>query len=213
LAFSRRQSQNCGPSGGGIAAFGDGGADIGGTTQVDDIHVGDDATIDGDAVITGTTTLTGVATFTAAPVIPAGATVGGVIPLKVTRSWRGVAAAAEVNTAGAGTYSAANLLTGTIVRDCTGASRTDTLDTAANLVAALAAAFGVAAAVGDCLDCLIVNGSDPVTEIITLDAGTGGGYATEQRAVSRTILGTTSRLIRIRFTNVTTSSEAYVVYI
>ncbi len=158
--------------------------------------------LDGNVDMNGTLTVDGVATFTAAPVIPF-----------LNRAFRGIAAAQEINTAGAGTYLAAHLVKGTIVRDCTGASRTDTLDTAANLVGALTAAFGVAPAVGDCLDCLIVNGSDPVTEIITLDAGSGGGYATEQRAVSRTILGTTSRLIRIRFTNVTAASETYVVYI
>lgn len=61
MAFSRRQAQNCGPSGGGIAAFGDGGLDAGGTLQCDDLHVGDDATIDGDAVVTGTLTVGGVA--------------------------------------------------------------------------------------------------------------------------------------------------------
>lgn len=201
MAITRRQSQNIGPSNGSIAAFGDAGIDAGGTANLDVLTVA------------GTSTLTGVATFTAAPVIPAGATVDGVIPLKPTRSFRGVAAAQEINTAGAGTYLAAHLVKGTIVRDCTGGSRTDTLDTAANLVAALTAAFGVAPAVGDCLDCLVINGSDPVTEIITIDAGTGGGFATEQRAVSRTILGTDRALIRIRFTSVTAASESYVVYV
>lgn len=60
MAFSRRQKQNCGPHTS-IASFGDAGMDVGGTTQVDDLHVGDDATIDGDAVVTGTLTVGGVA--------------------------------------------------------------------------------------------------------------------------------------------------------
>ncbi len=178
MAFTRRQSQNCGPSGGGIAAFGDGGADIGGTTQTDVLHCGGAATLDSTLLVTGVAT-----------------------------------AAAVVSTAGAGTITAANIITGTILRDCTGASRTDTLDTAANIVAALAAAFGTAAAIGDCIDCLYANASDPVTEIITVAAGSGGAFASEQTAVSRTILGTSSRLMRIRITGVAGGSEAYVVYL
>lgn len=116
-------------------------------------------------------------------------------------------AAASIATAGAGTYTAAHILNGIIVRDCTGASRTDTLPTAAALVAALPGAK-----VGDIVKCLIVNGSDPVTEIITLQEGSGGGWDANQTAVSRTILGTCSKLVHIRLTNVTASSEAYVVY-
>lgn len=117
------------------------------------------------------------------------------------------AAATSDATAGARTYTAAEILGGIIVRDCAGASRTDTLPTAALLVAAMP---GVA--IGDIVRCLIVNGSDPVTEIITLAAGSGGAFDTNQTAVSRTILGTCSKLVHIRITNVTASSEAYVVY-
>lgn len=132
--------------------------------------------------------------------------------LSAGRAFRGTAAAASIATAGAGSPSAANILTGTIIRDCTGASRTDTLPTAALMVAALQAALAVPLAVGDCIDFLYVNGSDPVTEIITIAEGSGGGWDTNQTAVSRTILGTCSKLIRMRFTNVTASSEAYVLY-
>jgi len=80
------------------------------------------------------------------------------------------------------------------------------------MVAALAAAFGQAPAVGDSVDFLYVNGSDPVTEIITIAEGSGGTWDANQTAVSRTILGTCSKLIRMRFTNVTALSEAYVLY-
>lgn len=159
-----------------------------------------------------TSTFTGVATFTAAPVIPAGSSQNGVIVLKPVRVWRGNGTPASIATAGAGSPSAANLITGTVVRDCTGASRVDTLPTAALMVAALTAAFGVAPAVGDSLDFLYINGSDPVTEIITIAEGSGGSWDTNQTAVSRTILGTCSKLIRMLFTNVTGASETYTLF-
>lgn len=124
-----------------------------------------------------------------------------------TRVIRGSAAPTSDATAGARTWTIAELLTGTLVRDCAGASRSDVLPTAALLVAGVSGA-----AVGDIIEFLYINGSDPVTEIITITAGTGGAFDTNQTAVSRTILGTCSKLVRIRITNVTASSEAYVVY-
>src|SRR3990170_1163319 len=111
-------------------------------------------------------------------------------------------APASIATVGAGTYTAANVLSGIIVRDCAGASRTDTFPTAAALVAAIPGA-----AVGDVIDVYVINGSDPVTEIITLAAGTGGAFDANQTAVSRTILGTDSKLVHIRLTNVTAAAE------
>lgn len=125
------------------------------------------------------------------------------------RTFRGAAAPASIATAGAGSPTAANILTGTIVRDCAGASRTDTLPTAALLVAAITA---WTPAIGDCIDFLYVNGSDPVTEIITIAADTGGTFDTNQTAVSRTILGTCSKLIRLRLTGVASGAEAFVIY-
>lgn len=110
-------------------------------------------------------------------------------------------------TVGAQTYTAADVLSGIIVRDCAGASRTDVLPTAALLVAAM-----TAPQVGDIIKCLIINGSDPTTEILTISAGAGGTWDANQTAVSRTILGTCSKEIRIRLTNVTAAAEAYVVY-
>src|SRR5690349_811929 len=73
-------------------------------------------------------------------------------------------------TAGARTYTAAEILTGIIVRDPNGASRTDVLPTAALLVAAL-----TRPAVGDVISCYIVNGAD-AAETITINAGSGGGF-------------------------------------
>ncbi len=115
-------------------------------------------------------------------------------------------AATEVTTAGAATYTAAQLLTGIIVRDCAGASRTDTLPTATLLVAALP---GVR--VGDVVAFKLINGSDPTTEVITVAAGSGGSFATAQAAASRIVLGGTSKEVLIRITGV--ASPAYVVYL
>lgn len=111
---------------------------------------------------------------------------------------------ATVNTAGAGTYAAADLITGKIVRDCAGAGRTDTLDTGANLVAALPGC-----AVGDEIQVKILNNSDDA-ETITLAVPASGSFAATQK--THTIVQNASLIIFIRITNVTASSEAYVVY-
>jgi hypothetical protein len=118
---------------------------------------------------------------------------------------------ASINTAGNATYTAANLLTGIIVRDCNGAGRSDTLDTAAAIVAAVKAVdSGVN--VGDIVCCDIINGSAGATNI-TLGAGTGGAFDANQTSGSRTVIQNTSKTISIRLTNVTAGSEAYVVYV
>ena len=109
-------------------------------------------------------------------------------------------------TAGALTITAAMVMAGILVRDCAGAGRTDTLATAANIVAAVPDA-----AVGDVLRLYIVNGSD-AAETITLAAGSGGAFETNQTAASRIIPQNASKTVHIRLTNVTAGSEAYVVY-
>lgn len=119
---------------------------------------------------------------------------------------RPASAPTSLATAGNETYTAAQLATGIIVRDCSGAGRTDTLPTAALLVAAQ-----IRPAVGDILRCLIVNGSD-AAEAITIGAGTGGGFDANQTAASRVIPQNASKVIHIRLTNVTAGAEAYVVY-
>lgn len=113
---------------------------------------------------------------------------------------------ASIATAGAATYTAAQVLSGIIVRDCAGAARTDTFPTAALLVAAM-----TKPAVGDTLTVHIVNGSD-AAETITLAAGTGGGFDTNQTAASRVIPQNASKSVRIRLTGVVSGSEAYVLY-
>jgi hypothetical protein len=109
-------------------------------------------------------------------------------------------------TAGPITITAAQVLAGIIVRDPNGAGRTDTLPTAALLVAAM-----TRPAIGDVLKLLIVNGAD-AAESITIAAGTGGAFDANQTASSRIIAQNSSKTIHIRLTNVTASSEAYVVY-
>jgi hypothetical protein len=115
-------------------------------------------------------------------------------------------APASYNTAGNITYTAADIIGGIVVRDPNGASRTDTLPTAAQLVAALP---GVR--VGDIVDCLLVNGAD-AAENITLQAGAGGAFDANQTAASRVIGQNSQKSVLVRFTNVTAASEAYVVY-
>jgi predicted RecA/RadA family phage recombinase len=115
-------------------------------------------------------------------------------------------APASYATAGAQTYTAADILGGIIVRDPNGASRSDVLPTAALLVAALPGAR-----VGDLVDCLIVNGAD-AAETITIGAGAGGAFDANQTAASRVIGQNSQKSVVIRLTNVTPASEAYVVY-
>lgn len=117
----------------------------------------------------------------------------------------------SIATAGNVTYTAAQILSGVIVRDPAGAARTDTLPTAALLVAAMLQAASPGAVVGDRIRCLIVNGAD-AAETITLAAGTGGAFDANQTAASRVIPQNATKEIHIRLTNVTAASEAYVVY-
>lgn len=120
--------------------------------------------------------------------------------------FQNLGAPSSYNTAGNVTYTAADLMSGIIIRDPNGASRSDVLPTAALLVAALPGA-----AIGDTLRCLIVNGAD-AAETITLTAGSGGGFDANQTATSRIIDQNRSKFIFIRLTNVTPGAEAYVVY-
>lgn len=110
------------------------------------------------------------------------------------------------NNAGANTITAAILLSGIYVRDCNGAGRTDTFDTAANIVAALPGA-----AVGDIIRLLIVNGTNGAFAI-TLAVPASGAFDGNQAAATRIIGQNTSKTISLRLTNVTGGAEAYVVY-
>jgi predicted RecA/RadA family phage recombinase len=116
-------------------------------------------------------------------------------------------APASIATVGAATYTAAQILGGIIVRDTNGAARSDTLPTAALLVAAMP---GVK--VGDVVRCQIINGAD-AAEVLTILVGAGGAFDANQTAASQVIGQNVSKTLTIRFTNVTAASEAYVAYL
>jgi hypothetical protein len=116
------------------------------------------------------------------------------------------AAPASVVTAGNVTYTAAQLLAGIIARDPAGAGRTDTLDTAANIVGAMRDAQ-----VGDRIVCEVINGAD-LAETITLAAGAGGAFDAALTAASRVIPQNSAKTVTIRITSTTPGAEAYVVY-
>lgn len=115
-------------------------------------------------------------------------------------------APASYATAAPQTYTAADMLSGTIVRDPNGAARTDVLPTAALLVAAVPSAK-----IGDTIETLITNGAD-AAEVLTLSAGAGGTFDANQTAASRVIGQNASKLVKCRLTNVTLTTEAYVIY-
>lgn len=117
-----------------------------------------------------------------------------------------VPAPASINTAGPATLTAAQLLGGVIVRDPNGGARSDTLPTAALLVAAVPNAK-----VGDLVRCKIINGAD-AAEAITLLVGAGGAFDANQTAASQVIPQNGSKDLLIRLTNVTPAAEAYVAY-
>lgn len=110
------------------------------------------------------------------------------------------------NTAGPVTLTATEVLSGILVADTNGADRTYTFPTAALLVAAVPGAK-----VGDLIRLHVVNGADAADNII-LAAGSGGGFDANQTAASRLIAQNSSKDVCVRLTNVTPSSEAYVIY-
>lgn len=106
----------------------------------------------------------------------------------------------QVTTAGAATYTAGQVLSGRILRDPNGSSRSDVLPTAALLVAALP---GVQ--IDSCLRFVIQNDAD-AAETITLGSGSGG---TDVSGQTLTIAQSNSKRFEIRFTGVAPGSEAY----
>jgi hypothetical protein len=109
------------------------------------------------------------------------------------------------STAGAVTYTAAQILGGIILRDPNGASRTDVLPTAALMIGGMRAPR-----IGDVVEVTIINTAD-AAETITIDAGSGGAFAAAQTAASKVIGQNASGRLLIRVTGVG-SSAAYVVY-
>lgn len=106
-----------------------------------------------------------------------------------------------ITTAGAGTYTAANMKTGLILRDPTGAARTDTCATAAQLVASLDFPK-----VGSSFEFTVRNTAD-ANEVITVAAGSGG-----TDSGTMTIAQNNSKRFRVVLTNVGSGTEAYTLY-
>lgn len=99
---------------------------------------------------------------------------------------------ATYTTAGAVTYTAADVLGGIILRDPNGAGRTDVLPTAALLIAAMREEE-----LGDTIGVLVINNAD-AAETITINAGSGGTVV--QIAATAIIPQNTSRMVFIRIT-------------
>lgn len=109
----------------------------------------------------------------------------------------------------ASTIDVGQLLTGIVIQ-APSAGNTSTLDTAANIVGGVNK-MSAGAQIGDVIQCYFGNGSAANT--ITLAAGSGGTFDTNQPAAARVIAVNSSRWVMVRLTNVTSGSEAYVVYI
>lgn len=105
----------------------------------------------------------------------------------------------------------ADLLTGIITwKNSNTASSNMTLDSAANLVAAVNT-ISSGAQVGDYVSCLVINSTGSgAGGVITVVNGTGGTFDANQSAP--VIAVGASRYLFIRLTNVTIGSEAYVLY-
>lgn len=112
---------------------------------------------------------------------------------------------ATITTAGAATYTAAQIIGGIIERDPAGGARTDVLPTAALLLASM-----LEPRVGDTLECTIINNADE-DEGITIQAGSGGAFGS-QPAASKVIAQNKSGRLIIRITGLG-SSAAYVCYL
>lgn len=109
-----------------------------------------------------------------------------------------------ITTAGAATYTMAQILTGMILRDPNGAGRSDVLPTAALLVASLPDAK-----VGDTISFSLVNTAD-AAEAITVTAGTGGTML--GIAAGQTVPQNQAREVYMRVTAVGTPTyDAWVV--
>lgn len=89
----------------------------------------------------------------------------------------------NIATAGAGTYTAAQLVGGLITRDPTGASRTDTMDTGTNIETELNAQ-GITVATGDTFICYVINTAD-AAEVITLAGDTGSTISNAGQTVAQ----------------------------
>lgn len=125
-----------------------------------------------------------------------------------------------ISTAGNATYTAAQLLTGYILRDPAAGNRTDVLPTAALLVAAMAGSAPTSQnypAVGVSVHFVLHNISS-TANTVALSLGTGG--TTGMGGSTYWVFGTTTiaqnagpKAFTLTLTNVTPGSEAYVAYV
>lgn len=99
-------------------------------------------------------------------------------------------------------FTAADIIGGLIVQDGTGG-----VSVALPSAASVAAAIPGTLRIGDTITCLIVNGAN-ASGSVTLTAGTGVTFDTNQAAGSRIIAFGSSKYIVVRFTSLT----AYTVY-
>jgi hypothetical protein len=101
------------------------------------------------------------------------------------------------------------MLTGIVVQ-APSAGNTSTLDTAANIVAGINK-MSAGAQVGDIIQFCMANGSG--TNTVTVAAGSGGTFDTNISTAAKTIaVNSNVKWILVRLTNVTSGSEAYVIY-
>lgn len=107
-----------------------------------------------------------------------------------------------ITTAGAATYTAAQMLGGIILRDPAGAGRTDVTPTAAQIVAAI-----TDAAAEDSFDCWLVNTAD-AAEAIALSAGTGVTLVPATISIAQN----ENALLKVRVTDAGDGSEAVTIY-
>ncbi len=108
---------------------------------------------------------------------------------------------ATITTAGAGTYTAAQIVGGLILRDPAGGARTDTTHTAAQILAAIPNAI-----VGSAIEFTVRNTAD-AAETITVAGGSG-----VTTSGTMTIAQNNTKRFMLVFTNVTASSEAATLY-
>lgn len=123
------------------------------------------------------------------------------LPAIATPTERSVATATTDATAGARTYTAAEIIGGLILRDCAGGSRSDVTPTAALIVAGLPGAI-----VSSCFEFTIRNTSD-AAETITVTAGAGVTLSG-----TMTIAQNNSKRFLVVCDNVTGAAEAVTIY-
>jgi len=119
----------------------------------------------------------------------------------ITDAVQRVTAVATKNTAGAVTYTAAELVGGLILRDPAGANRDDVTPTAAQIVGAVAAAIATSS-----FEFIIRNTAD-AAETITLTAGTGVSLSG-----TMTIAQNNSKRFLAVITNAGSGTEAVTIY-